>query len=159
MTEYDSSNTHKATIHGDNGVQITVIRNLSSAQDFRTNALWLRRERAGAPESAANGYWDTYGIEAARELHKNIGIVLDELDDITESAKPPRQTLVEALEGAEVGTRFRHKRSANDGWVVVIAPGVSYLHESGNEPGPIDNEYYPGKVRYADEFTIEYPTY
>lgn len=73
--------------------------------------------------------------------------------------EPPRQTLVEALEVAAVGTRFRHKHSASESWVVVVAPGISYLHESGNKPGPIDNEYYPGKVRYADEFYIEYPIY
>jgi len=74
--------------------------------------------------------------------------------------EPSRQTLVEALEGAEVGTRFRHKGSSLTGWVVVVAPGYTYSHNDGTDPGPIANEYpYNGGVRYADEFIIEYPTY
>lgn len=103
MTNYHET-THKATIHGDNGVQVTVIRNLSTAQDFSSAALWLKRESPEDNGSKRSGFYDTYGIEAARELHKNIGIVLAELDEITESAKPKPATAAE-LTRAVMGTK------------------------------------------------------
>lgn len=126
MTEYDSSNTHKATIQGDNGVQVTVVRNLSTPQDFSSNALWLKREFEGQNGSSSTGYYDTYGIEAARELHKNIGIVLTELDDITESAKPKSLTR-DALTDLPTGTsvyenKRRYVKTSVDTFVKISDP-------------------------------------
>lgn len=130
MTEYNYSNTHKATIQGDNGVQVTVIRNLSTAQDFSSGALWLKREVDGQKGSPSTGYYDTYGIEAARALYKNIGIVLAELDDITESAKP-KAASDEELRAAKPGTRVYALglspfdkdaiwlRTSHDEWIII----------------------------------------
>lgn len=78
----------------------------------------------------------------------------------------PRQTLVEALEGAPVGTRYRHNRSTSTDWIIVVSPGKSYsdslylrdIYADG--PKEAHNVYdYSGLVRYADEFIIEFPTY
>lgn len=71
--------------------------------------------------------------------------------------KPPRQTLVEALEGAEVGTRFRHKEADVPGWVVVVNPGLIYISDV-KRTARVQDHYADGDW-YADEFIIEYPTY
>lgn len=73
--------------------------------------------------------------------------------------KPPRQTLVEALDGAEVGTRFRHKQSSTQTWAVLIAPGRIYNPSTGKERPTTDNYRRDNTIKYADEFIIEYPTY
>lgn len=101
-------------------------------------------------------------------LKSIIGTVESGRFDAADEFQPeePRQTLVEALEGAPVGTRYRHKRSASTEWILVVSPGKSYsgsiylrdLYADG--PKEAHNRYeHSGLVRYADEFIIEYPTY
>lgn len=72
--------------------------------------------------------------------------------------RPPRQPLVEALEAAEVGTRFWFPKT--NGTVpndvpIIVAPGKMY-HDGRVRTVA---EHYKGYSFYADQFTIERPTY
>lgn len=111
-------------------------------------------------------YWgkdsDDFSRGVVYDIKHQLTMVRGSLYDAPEEfqPEPKRQTLREALDGAEIGTRFRHKDSSLNGWVLLVAPGVTYSHKDGTEPGPISNTYGDtSAVRYADEFLIEYPTY
>lgn len=122
MTEFSNSNSHKGTIEANDGVKITVIRNTTAASNVSENALWLKREGEGS------GFYDVYGIDAARELYRNIGIVLNELDQIVEDAKPKPLTAKELRElptGAGVYENERHYIKTDTAQFVKTAGGSS----------------------------------
>jgi len=122
---------------------------------------------ADMKERKSETYWgkdsDAFSKGVVYDIDHYLDMLGGESYDAPEEfqPKPKRQTLLEALEGAEIGTRFRHKNSIFDGWVVLVAPGITYSHNDGNiVAGPISNTYRDtSEVRYADEFLIEYPTF
>jgi len=121
MTEFSNSNSHKGTIEGNDGVKITVVRNTTVAGNVSEHALWLKREGKG------NGFYDVYGIDAARELHEYIGQALAELDQIVENAKPKPLTAGELSSlptGAEVHENDRRYIKTNSGQFVKIDNGT-----------------------------------
>lgn len=110
-------------------------------------------------ESWREGTYDAFAQGVVYDIEYYLSMVRNSEFDAPEELqpKPPRQTIVEALEGAEVGTRFRHKEADVPGWVVVVNPGLIYISDV-KRTARVQDHYADGDW-YADEFIIEYPTY
>lgn len=92
-------------------------------------------------------------------LKSIIGTVASGRFDAADELQPvePRQTLMEALRDAPVGTKFWHADSVLKGQdsPIVVAPGKMYFSHQVTDIA----EHYKYHAFYADEFVIEHPTY